>query len=228
MFRNDLFDDPAVLILATDLKLNVDSVIGKLCRFWSWVDRHCLTEKLDGLSVTAIDGIVKRKGFTDAMLKVGWISGTKSGGYFIPNYDRWFSKSAKKRALTARRVANYRERKKVTAVTLALTRVTPHSRGENIKKKTPLTPLARGEPVRVLLQELFFNDAEPVAKSNQRSLARACQVVSDAKLDASAIRIKFDAWKYHFDYAITLNAFIRSLSTLTPPLHNPLAEHMKR
>lgn len=224
MFRNDLLDDPAVLLLATDLKIDVDSVIGKLCRFWSWVDRHCSTEKLDGLSVTSVDGIVKRKGFTDAMVKVGWLAGTESDGYIVPNYERWFSKSAKKRALTARRVANYRQRKKVTDVTQAVTPVTLHSRGEKSKKRKPPLPPLEGGDVRGVFIEYFFERKEPTTSKVQ--LDKAVGLIVEAGMGAAALRNRILAWQVHHVGQPSLRAFMRELDNPAPK-PNPLTEHMK-
>lgn len=105
--RNDLADDPAVIALTDKLGLDEFAVVGRLHRFWAWLDRH--SENGNAVSVTKmwIDRYISATGFAQAMIEVGWLSETEAG-ISIPNFDRHNGQTAKKRGNTAKRVAKVR------------------------------------------------------------------------------------------------------------------------
>ena len=93
-------DKPEVWELAEKLGMSdPDYVLGKLMRFWMWVDG--ITE--DGQIKTSyafIDRLVHCSGFARALAMIGWLEG-RDGLLSIPNYDRHNSRPAKARALEA-------------------------------------------------------------------------------------------------------------------------------
>ncbi len=107
--RHDLCDDAAIFtILAETDCIDMDHVIGKLWRIWSWADRHT-TNGLSGVSYDWIDAYLDAPGFAKAMASCGWLA--LRGRYArFPKFSRHMSKSAKKRALAAQRQAEFRDR----------------------------------------------------------------------------------------------------------------------
>ncbi len=105
--RKDLHGDPSVLGIAALTGVDVDGVVGKLHRIWSWADTH--TTDGNGRNVTAswVDVLVGTPGFAEAMEKEGWLE-IGSAGIRIPNFERHNGQSAKQRAVTANRVAKHR------------------------------------------------------------------------------------------------------------------------
>lgn len=111
--RHDLADDPAVIRIATACGLEEDTVVGKLHRLWSWVDRHTTDGHAEGVGLAWVDRHVRRDGFAVEMVKVGWLEETGQGLAF-PRFDRHCSDTAKARALTKNRVGRHRNAASVT------------------------------------------------------------------------------------------------------------------
>lgn len=102
-------DKPEVWEIASALDIDPDAVIGKLFRVWSWFDLQ--TENGNAPSVTKklLDRKVGVTGFCDAMIQAGWM--TESDDQIsLPNFDRHNGKTAKNRALTAKRVAEHKRK----------------------------------------------------------------------------------------------------------------------
>jgi len=102
-------DKPEVFAVAALLGITPDEVFGKCFRLWRWFDSH--TTKGNAASVTKalLDSLVNRSGFCDALESVGWLV-CKGSEVSVPNFDRHMGKSAKQRGLTAKRVAEHKER----------------------------------------------------------------------------------------------------------------------
>jgi len=105
--RCDLADDPAVVGIAGALDIEEDLVVGKLHRLWAWANRQTEDGNAPHVTLSWLDRYISVTGFADAMVNVGWLVVTE-GGILIPDFDKHNSKSAKKRAITARRVAKHR------------------------------------------------------------------------------------------------------------------------
>lgn len=114
--RVNLDTDPAVIGIATRLKLPELHVIGLLWKVWAWADQH--TESGNAVSVTnvTLDRFTGVTGFANALRKVGWLTG-KDNALTFPNFARHNGATAKLRGKTAKRVANFRNAKGVTNVT---------------------------------------------------------------------------------------------------------------
>ncbi len=135
--RHDLADDPAVMRIATVCGIPRQHVVGCLHAVWSWFDRHTTDGRATGIDATFIDELAGVSGFGSALAKAGWLRITKRG-ISLPKFDRHISQSAKKRQLTARRVANHRQRKSnADCVTEASPQdnTAEHKREENRKKQ---------------------------------------------------------------------------------------------
>jgi len=95
--------------IAETLNIDPDAVFGKLVRIWIWFDEH--TEKGNAPSVTKklLDRNVGVKSFCDCVINVGWMC-EKSNKISLPNFDRHNGKTAKNRALTAKRVSKHKKK----------------------------------------------------------------------------------------------------------------------
>ena len=148
--RVDLDDDPAVIGIASNLKLNEQDVIGRLWRVWSWANKQTRDGNAPTVTEAWLDRFVSTAGFARAMQSVGWLTICEGCGIAIPKFDLHNGQSAKARALTAVRVADHRARN-VTTVTESL----PEKRREEKSKsesdrKAPIAatpkPSSRQQP----------------------------------------------------------------------------------
>lgn len=117
-FRHDLIDDPAVMRMSSILNIPRQHVIGCLYCVWTWFDRHTVDGNAVGVTEVEIDALAAHGSFARAMQSVSWLV-VNSDGCTIPNFSRWMSKNAKKRAKTAKRVETHRKRKCNAGVTPA-------------------------------------------------------------------------------------------------------------
>lgn len=104
-------DKPEVLAMSALTGMEPDLIVGKCFRVWRWFDQH--TEEGNAVGVTlvtlgyAIGNGLSSTAFLDALKAVGWIDETHEG-VRLPNFDRHNGETAKKRALTAKRVAKHK------------------------------------------------------------------------------------------------------------------------
>lgn len=106
-------DKPEICSIATHLKLDEDTVVGKLVRLWSWAELNRIEPNDLGVTKEFLDKLVGRKGFAAAMMQAGWLIETQ-GKLSFPNFKRHNSPVAQNKALTAKRVARHRLRKAKT------------------------------------------------------------------------------------------------------------------
>lgn len=102
----ELPDKPEVHAIAGMLNIDPDSVVGKLIRVWQWFDKHTTDGNAHGVSFALADRVANVTGFGEAMSFVGWLE-QHDKTLVMPRFDRHTSRSAKTRALGARRVANF-------------------------------------------------------------------------------------------------------------------------
>lgn len=97
-FEKLTLEKPEVYQLASLLKIDVHSVVGKLLIIWSWFDDHTEDGTAPISVIPLLDGKTC-KGFCAAMQdkSVGWLS-VENGTVSICNYDKHNGQSAKKRA----------------------------------------------------------------------------------------------------------------------------------
>jgi hypothetical protein len=135
-------DKPEICSLSTQLKLDEDTVVGKLVRLWSWAELNRIDPNDLGVTKEFIDKVVGRKGFAAALEKTGWLNETDENLSFR-NFKRHNSPVAQNKALTAKRVARHRLRKaavteKVTDEPLA---VKPTKAPKVKKSAAPIHPV---------------------------------------------------------------------------------------
>lgn len=100
-------DKPEVWQIADALGMDPDAVFGKLFRVWAWFDEHTEDGNAPAVTKTLLDRQVGVSGFCDAVIAVGWMH-QHGDALVLPNFDRHNGKTAKNRALTARRVAKHK------------------------------------------------------------------------------------------------------------------------
>lgn len=129
--RNNLPKDLTVIQMAAQLGIEIDLVVGKLHRVWSFADEATADGWLPKLTVAWLDDFLNCPGFAAAMAAGGWLS-IHDDGLTIPSYDTHNGKSAKRRAQTTRRVANLRECNAASVTSVTLPALPEQSRAEQI------------------------------------------------------------------------------------------------
>lgn len=109
----ELPDKPEVHAIAACLSMDSDLVVGKLFRVWQWFDKHTVDGNAFGVTFALVDRISGVTGFGEAMAFAGWLE-QKDKFLCMPGFDKHTSQSAKKRALTGRRVKKSRNADSVT------------------------------------------------------------------------------------------------------------------
>lgn len=98
-----------VLSLVRLLNITVDECLGKLLRFWCWVDSNSEDGAIQAVSLDSVDLLMGSPGFAAALVSVGWLT-ERSHGLLIPRFDRHMGKSSKKRLAEAEKKRRQRLR----------------------------------------------------------------------------------------------------------------------
>jgi len=142
---SNLHTKPEVFKLARLLSENVDTTVGMLVHFWCWADSVTVDGVVDGVEAGDVDAVVKKDGFCEALISVGWLIKTEVPiGIELINFSRHNGESAKKRTLKNERQARWRAGiVDESSSTNASTREEKRREEKSIKDLTPLVPLAR-------------------------------------------------------------------------------------
>ena len=105
--RGNLWDDPRIGRICDLVGAKEATAIGALYWLWATADQHTSDGCMPGLSMQQIDRKTGVKGFAAALVDVGWLSDDPQG-VVIQHFEEHNGASAKKRAQTAKRVANSR------------------------------------------------------------------------------------------------------------------------
>lgn len=101
-------DKPEVLAITVAMGWDdPDLTVGKLLRMWRWFDQQTIDGNAAGVTTALLDRLLGVSGLCAAMESVGWLE-VYEGGIILPNFERHNGKTAKNRALTAKRVANHK------------------------------------------------------------------------------------------------------------------------
>ena len=133
-------DKPEVIAIASRLGIDPDAAFGKLFRVWCWFDSHTIDGNAVGVTFSFLDRIAGVTGFAEQMALAGWL--IENGSTLsLPNFEYHNGESAKKRAVTQKRVANHRDRVKrdsnADVTHGALPKALPEKRREDIKEAAP-------------------------------------------------------------------------------------------
>lgn len=138
-------DKAEVFSIAERLGITPTDALGRLVLVWRWFDQH--TESGNGVSVSDsfLDHVAGVTGFADAMRAVHWLAEGEQG-LTLPRFDRHNGKTAKSRALTAKRVAAHKGRSANAALTV------PALPREEKRRSTvpPISPVDESPPQREL------------------------------------------------------------------------------
>jgi len=131
-FETATSDKPEVWAMAQSLGIDADAVVGKLLRVWAWFDQQTQEGNAvgNGASVTSsvtkalLDRRVGVSGFCDSMILSGWMA-DDGQSLTLPNFDRHNGKTAKTRAMTAKRVATHKAKSNGVGVTSSVSSALP-------------------------------------------------------------------------------------------------------
>lgn len=105
--RGNLWDDPRVSKLCDLCDCGEAQAVGGLYWLWATADQHTEDGRMPGLSLRQIDRKTGIQGFGAALCEIGWLEDDPQGVVII-NFEEHNGASAKKRAVTSKRVANHR------------------------------------------------------------------------------------------------------------------------
>lgn len=111
--RTNLWDDPRVARLCDLTDQGEAAVIGGLYWLWAMADEHTEDGILPGLTLRAIDRKTGVQGLGAALCDIGWLADPPEGVRIV-GFEEHNGASAKKRSVTAKRVANHRGNADVT------------------------------------------------------------------------------------------------------------------
>lgn len=134
---------PEVLQVSVILGIHPTHAFGLCVKFWIWCDDQLHDGNARGVTGVTLDYIIGHIGFTNALVKVGWLR-DRSGSLEVPHFDRHLSDSAKNRALTKERVKLSRDKSNENIVTNVTQKALPEKRREEkstlVDKSTKETP----------------------------------------------------------------------------------------
>lgn len=135
-------DKPEVWAIAAALDIDPDAVVGKLLRVWGWFDQQTEEGNAPSVSKLLLDRLVGVTGFCKTVIECGWME--DNGKHLtLPHFDRHNGKTAKTRALTAKRVAQHKAKVNDNTNDSLTQGALPkeEKRREDIKKNTSSKPL---------------------------------------------------------------------------------------
>jgi hypothetical protein len=182
-FETCTSDKPEVWQIAQSLGIDPDAVVGKLLRVWAWFDEQTEDGNAPSVTKALLDRNVGVTGFVTSMLQVGWMV-EKDGHLSIPNFGRHNGDTAKKRALTAKRVSESRGNSKdVTQVK------------QNCNAPSVTGALPREEKIREREEEKKDNTNPPLSPKGERLKFDASKVV--LPIQSEAFREAWLLWCQH-------------------------------
>jgi hypothetical protein len=193
---------PEIDVLAELLNVGVNDVLGGLVRLWIWADQQTVDGNAHSVTKCAIDRHSGVTGLAEALLspRVKWLIAHENGGFAFPNFERHNGQTAKRRALTAKRVSECKQRKGNAKVTpAALPR--EEKRREDISTKVDNSKSRKrfsGEDMECAtwMLQTIQNDTDQNAKANLDDWANTIRLMREVdKRQISAIREVF-AWAH--------------------------------
>jgi hypothetical protein len=142
-------DKPEIILMAENLGVDQDAIVGKCLRVWIWADQQTISGNAATVTFSFLDRLTNCPGFASQLVAVGWLV-SRSGRLQLPNFDRHNGQTAKNRALSTDRVQRHRN---AATVTKSLPELELEEDIEVKKKNTPLPP--RGKRIEKPAPELF-------------------------------------------------------------------------
>lgn len=164
-------DKPEVDMMASQLNIDHDCVVGKLIRLWIWADQQSVSG--NGMSVTEkmIDRITFQPGFGSALRLVKWLDGD-DGALSLPNFEQHNGQTAKTRAATNRRVAKSRAKCNAPTVTETEQKALPEKRREEIENITNTTTVFIKSPLMIRVECLVKRKLSTKWSAKEKSALR--------------------------------------------------------
>lgn len=106
--RSELQTHPKIVRILSATDADKFRVIGGLHAVWSVFDAHSSDGVLIGYTADLMDHIIGWRGFSQAMIDVGWLE-QDTQGLVLPEFDEHNSKSAKRRAEDQKRKKSVRK-----------------------------------------------------------------------------------------------------------------------
>ena len=183
-FDKSLPEKPEVLDISAHTGLTIAEVILSLMRFWSWMDDHSNDGIIRAKSVRILSALCPHVPgtFWDAMVSVGWL---EVGEDFVRcvNFEKYISKSAKKRLSESRRkMDNRRNRNSLSEMSASQADKKRTKSGQKSHLPTPTPTPIEDNPLTPFEGVIFpsgFDSAEVKA-----ALARWVSYRKEAKLKA--------------------------------------------
>ena len=133
--RASLQTHPKVVTLMSHIKCDKHTVIGALHAAWSVFDEHTEDGTLEGYTPFALDQVIGREGFSEALIAVGWLAYDGDQTLFVPEFGEHNGASAKRRVEATKR--KQMSRKKCDkSVTREEKRREESKRGDSVSKDT--------------------------------------------------------------------------------------------
>jgi hypothetical protein len=178
--RGNLWDDPRVARLCDLTDQQEAMVIGGLYWLWATADQHSEDGVMPGLTLRQIDRKTGVKGMAEALIAIGWLADHPEGVHII-RFEEHNGASAKKRAVTAKRVANHRAgnddvtpealQNEHASVTGALAREREEKEKEKEKKEIQVRAAALTPPVGV--SDSVWSDFLKIRKAKKSPMTTA-------------------------------------------------------
>lgn len=152
--RMDLSSHPKVVRILSATKSDKFQVVGGLHAVWSVFDIHSEHGALHGYTPDTMDHVIGWKGFSDAMIRVGWLAYDGAETLTMPDFDTHNGNSAKRRADETERKRKAREKPEEVRTSCGQVADEMRSREEESrgdKDKPPIVP--QGD--RVPYKEIF-------------------------------------------------------------------------
>lgn len=155
-------DKPEVLAMAAALNVPREHVIGCLFMVWKWFDQ----QTVDGHARVTLASLSRHAGldgFAEQMVEVGWLSTGRDGAITVPNFTNHNGKTAKNRALSAKRSQKYRH----ASVTPPVTPASRIPRDQEKRRSLTPNPFAQSAPsTAIQRRNCAYCPAEAVGNVN--------------------------------------------------------------
>lgn len=185
-------DKPEICAIATRLRIDTDSVVGKLIRLWSWAEVNRVDGNDIGVTKEFIDKLVGRKGFAEALEAAGWLRAEGEALQF-PNFERHNGNASKIRGQTAKRVERHRQRQPspkagpiVESIEESTPMATPEAAQENTEyrvENTQNTLIENESPLE------FHSSIQPEVEATESTLNND-DLVTETERDAPSTPVE--------------------------------------
>ncbi len=209
-----------VTAIARLLGVTRHHALGLLVEFWAWVDDMAVDGVVDACVDADVDATFATPGFAAALAVVNWIKFDRknelTGRAIIPNADRYFGESLKKRALASERQARWRAK-----------HVDAHVDAVDVSRNA--TPSTRLRPDKTRLNKTTSKAIArvPLAQPADEHIELARSLGVDCQAEFDKYRDHFAAnGRRHKDEVAGFRNWLRRAATYARP--KPTAKHDNR